>query len=47
MAPVTGDSRARIIEAVVDSGAEDSVTLPNLFAGQVAPSPMSRAGRNY
>ena len=47
MAPVTGDSGARIIEAVVDSGAEDSVTPPNLFAGPVAPSPMSRAGRNY
>ena len=47
MAPVTGDSGARIIEAVVDSGAEDSVTPPNLFAGPVASSPMSRAGRNY
>ena len=31
----------------MDSGAEDSVTPPNIFPGPVSPSPMSRAGRNY
>ena len=35
------------MEAVADSGAEDSVTPPNVFPGPVSPSPMSRAGRNY
>ena len=39
--------RYRIIEAVVDSGAEESVTPPDLFEGTVRPSAMSRAGRKY
>ena len=47
MALATGDSSVRNVEAVVDSGAEDSVTLPNLFPGAAAPSPMSREGRRY
>ena len=47
MAPVMADSGTKIIEAVVDSGAEDSVTPPGLFASEVMPSPMSRAGRCY
>ena len=45
MAPVAG-AAFRALEAVVDSGAEDSVTPPDLFPGGVTPSPMSREGRN-
>ena len=37
----------RIVEATVDSGAEDSVTPPALFSSEVVPSPMSKAGRRY
>jgi hypothetical protein len=40
-------ARGRLIEAVVDSGAEESVAPPNFFPGRVAPSPMSRAGKKY
>ena len=47
VAPVTTESQETIIEAVVDSGAEDSVTPPGVFEGLVSPSPMSRAGRSY
>ena len=47
MAPVTGKPEAKVIEAVVDSGAEDSVTPPGVFEGAVVPSPMSREGRRY
>ena len=47
VAPVTAAARPAVIEVVVDSGAEDSVTPPNLFPGEVLPSPMSRAGRSY
>ena len=36
-----------IVEAVVDSGAEESVSPVGLFAAKVAPSPMSRAGARY
>ena len=46
-APVSCESGGYIVEAVADSGAEDSVTPPNVFPGVVSPSPMSRAGRNY
>ena len=37
----------RLIEAVVDSGAEESVAPPRLFPGRVVPSAMSRAGGRY
>ena len=47
MAPVSTHRRPEIIEAIVDSGAEESVTPPNLFREEVLPSPMSRAGRCY
>jgi hypothetical protein len=40
-------SRYRLVEAVVDSGAEESVAPPKLFPGEVKPSPMSRAGGKY
>ena len=36
-----------VVKAVVDSGAEDTVTPPDLFAGEVVPSPMSTEGRRY
>ena len=49
MAPVTGAAgqETMIIKAVVDSGAEDTVTAPGVFTGEVVPSPMSREGKNY
>ena len=47
MAPVTNEAETNIVDAVVDSGAEDSVAPPGVFEGAVAPSPMSRAGRSY
>ena len=36
-----------LVEAVVDSGAEESVAPPGFFATAVVPSPMSRAGGKY
>ena len=45
--PVTSHHEPEIIEAVVDSGAEESVTPPGLFKEEVKPSPMSQAGRCY
>ena len=36
-----------VVEAVVDSGAEESVAPPGVFPGVVRPSPMSRDGRGY
>ena len=47
MAPVTGEAETKVVEAVVDSGAEDSVTPPGVFMGKVVPSAMSREGRRY
>ena len=47
MAPLSTAACPEIIEAVVDSGAEDSVAPPGLFPGDVLPSPMSREGRRY
>jgi hypothetical protein len=41
------DKGSRIIEAVVDSGAEESVAPPKVFPGRLEPSPMSRAGGRY
>jgi hypothetical protein len=37
----------KLVEAVVDSGAEESVAPPGLFPGIVTASPMSRAGGKY
>jgi hypothetical protein len=37
----------RIVEAVVDSGAEESVAPPGCFPGEVTPSKMSKAGGKY
>jgi hypothetical protein len=42
-----GDKGMRVIEAVVDSGAEESVAPPGCFPGTVGPSRMSRAGGKY
>ena len=47
LAPAAGGSGVRNVEAAVDSGAEDSVPLPDIFSGPVSPSPMSRAGHTY
>ncbi len=35
------------MEAVVDSGAEESVAPPGFFVAPVVPSPMSKAGGKY
>ena len=37
----------RLIEAVLDSGAEESVSPPKLFPGPITPSKMSKAGGSY
>jgi hypothetical protein len=42
-----GSSAYKVIEAVIDSGAEESVAPPWLFPGPVVPSKMSRAGGRY
>jgi hypothetical protein len=39
--------KAKVVEAVVDSGAEESVAPPGVFPGPVVPSAMSRAGGRY
>ena len=36
-----------VLEAVVDSGAEESVAPPGFFAAEMVPSPMSKAGGKY
>ena len=36
-----------VLEAVIDSGAEESVAPPGFFAADVVPSPMSKAGGRY
>jgi hypothetical protein len=41
------DGKTRVVEAVVDSGAEESVAPPGCFPGAVVPSRMSRAGGKY
>ena len=38
---------ARLVEAVVDSGAVNSVTPPGVFDTKMQPSEMSKAGRKY
>ena len=47
VAPVAGPASERIIEVIVDSGAEESVAPPGLFDEEVVPSPMSREGRTF
>jgi hypothetical protein len=37
----------KLVEAVVDSGAEESVAPPKIFPGSVVPSAMSRSGGKY
>ena len=37
----------RLLEAVVDSGAEESVTPPNVFPGEIHASAMSKTGGKY
>ena len=37
----------RLVEAVLDSGAEESVAPPRFFPGPIAPSQMSQAGGSY
>ena len=37
----------KLVEAVLDSGAEESVSLPKFFPGLVVPSTMSKAGGSY
>jgi hypothetical protein len=44
-APVQG--RFRLVEAVIDSGAEESVAPPGMFDAEVKSSAMSRAGGKY
>ena len=36
-----------LVEAVVDSGAEQSVAPPGFFPGEMRPSAMSKSGRAY
>ena len=36
-----------LVEAVLDSGAEESVSPPRFFPGPVVPSKMSQAGGSY
>ena len=37
----------KLVEAVLDSGAEESVSPPKFFPGPVVPSAMSKAGGSY
>ena len=37
----------KLVEAVLDSGAEESVSPPRFFPGPVVPSTMSKAGGSY
>jgi hypothetical protein len=41
------DGKYKIVEAVVDSGAEESVAPPGCFPGVTTPSQMSKAGWKY
>ena len=42
-----GKEGMRLVEAVVDSGAEGSVAQPNHFPGDLLPSAMSESGENF
>ena len=45
LAPVARGER--VVRAVIDSGAEDTVVPPKLLPSEVTPSAMSRAGQTY
>ena len=47
VARLQGTAAKHTVEAVVDSGAEESVAPPGFFAAPVVPSAMSRAGGRY
>ena len=47
VAPEVSDKSFDIVRAIVDSGAEDTVTPPGVFPSEMVSSPMSRAGRRY
>ena len=48
LAPVARPANSgRVVRAVVDSGAEDTVAPPKVLPGPVTPSAMSRAGLAY
>ena len=47
VAAVTRSPVGGVVEAVVGSGAEESVAPPGVFAAAVVPSKMSRAGLRY
>ena len=38
---------SRSVEAVVDSGSEESVATPNAFSGEIHASAMSKTGGKY
>ena len=43
----TSRTGSRLVEAVVGSGAEESVALPNVFPCEIHASAMSKAGGKY
>ena len=45
LAPVVKGQQ--VIRAIIDSGAEDTVTPPKTLPSEVVPSPMSQAGQTY
>ena len=47
LASFSGAKETKVVYAVVDSGAEDTVAPPGLLPGRVVSSPMSRAGLTY
>ena len=47
VAAITRPQPGGVVEAVIDSGAEESVAPPGFFAAAVEPSAMSRAGLRY
>ena len=46
LAPVSRQG-CRTVRAIIDSGAEDTVTPPNLMGTKVVPSAMSASGQSY
>ena len=47
LAPVKRGSSTRTVRAIIDSGAEESVTPPGVFGTKVLPSSMSEKGQTY
>ena len=47
LSPVGKDGAPYVVRALVDSGAEESVTPPGLFQSPVVPSTMSLAGQTF